>query len=841
MNTSAKAAASNPIPAKSRLFVVIAVFLGFAQLVSLGFHWHSADPRRFFIYLIVACVASFFHVNRADRSGGFSLNLPFVLLSIVDLSMPEAVAIGCVAAMMQNLRSPEGWSVRRLALSLGVQATVISTASFVLESLLPPWLNEPSIKLFIAAVALFVANTFPAAILRRLTEDQRLGGLWKSSYFWALPYYLVGAALAQVLHLGRSALSSGTSLLVLVALYLAYRHYRAQKAEWNIREKHADDVAALHLRAIEGLALAVEAKDNLNTRGHIRRVQVYSLGIGKSLGLAGTELEALQAGALLHDIGKLAVPEHILTKPGKLTPEEFAKMKVHPLVGAEIVEQMQFPYPVAPIVRAHHEKWDGSGYPYGLKGESIPIGARILSVADWLDAMISDREYRKGIPIAEAIQQIGAEAGKSFDPRVVEVLGQQYANLEQRARMQATQGPVLSTDVLVENGAEPDAGLDLCGLPEGAQGEDFLTTITAAAREEQLLRETAAAGSSLDPAETMKRIDAAMRGKIPCEALVLFVRHANSLNAEFSSGQDRDSLSRLEVPLGEGLTGWVGQNLQPVVNGNPAVDPGFYSDPAAPLQSVLSIPLNGTQGLVGVLALYRNRKDAFTRGELHLVSAVASNIATALQNALAHRDAESRANLDGLTGAYNRSQLLRFFDEELARARRNEQPVALLVAELPAYWELAESLGYPKMDDLLIAVSKGMRQASREYDCLGRIAENRFALVLPGMKPGYMIALLDRLHEIAAESGAAVCGREIDFGLGGAFYPDDGDGARNLLSVGERKLEGQSQRWEESLRALLRAGEGAPTDEVSHEETSEETGVEVASGFANRGSHAKPG
>jgi diguanylate cyclase (GGDEF)-like protein/putative nucleotidyltransferase with HDIG domain len=769
------------------------------------------------------------------------LNLPFVLLSIVDLSMPEAVAIGCAAAMIQNLRSPEGWSVRRLALSLGVQATVISTASFVLESLLPPWLNDPPIKLFIAAVALFVANTFPAAILRRLTEDQRLGGLWKSSYFWALPYYLVGAALAQVLHLGRSALSSGTSLLVLVALYLAYRHYRAQKAEWNIREKHADDVAALHLRAIEGLALAVEAKDNMNTRGHIRRVQVYSLGIGKSLGLAGTELEALQAGALLHDIGKLAVPEHILTKPGKLTPEEFAKMKVHPLVGAEIVEQMQFPYPVAPIVRAHHEKWDGSGYPYGLKGESIPIGARILSVADWLDAMISDREYRKGIPIADAIQQIGTEAGKSFDPRVVEILGQQYANLEQRARMQATQGPVLSTDVLVENGAEPDAGLDLCGLPGGSQGEDFLTTITAAAREEQLLRETAAAGSSLDPAETMKRIDAAMRGKISCEALVLFVRHASSLNAEFSSGQDRDSLARLEVPLGEGLTGWVGQNLQPVVNGNPAVDPGFYSDPAAPLQSVLSLPLNGTQGLVGVLALYRNRKDAFTRGELHLVSAVASNIATALQNALAHRDMESRANLDGLTGAYNRSQLLRFFDEELARARRHEQPVALLVAELPAYWELAESLGYPKMDDLLISVSKGLRQASREYDCLGRIAENRFALVLPGMKPGYMIALLDRLHEIAAESGAAVCGREIDFGLGGAFYPDDGDGARNLLSVGERKLEGQSQRWEESLRALLRAGETEATEEVSQGETSEQTVVEVASGFVSQGSHAKRG
>ena len=809
MSTQAKPTASNALSRKSHLFILIAFSLGFVQLVSLGLNWHSADPRRFFIYLIVASIASFFHLERADRSGGFSLNLPFVLLSIVELSMPEAVAIGCVAAMIQSLRSSEGRSFHQVGLSLGVQATVISTASFLLHALLPTWLNDPPLMLFIAAVALFIANTFPAAILRRLTEKQRLGDLWRSSYFWAFPYYLVGAALAQAIHLGRSTFSSGTSLLVLVALYLAYRHYRAQKAEWNIRAKHADDVAALHLRAIEGLALALEAKDNMNTRGHIRRVQIYTLGIGKSMGLAGAELEALQAGALLHDIGKLAVPEHILTKPGKLTPDEFAKMKVHPLVGAEIVEQMQFPYPVAPIVRAHHEKWNGSGYPYGLKGESIPIGARILSVADCLDAMISDREYRKGIPIAEAMAQIIGEAGKSFDPQVVEALEQQYANLEQLAKMQAKQGPVLSTEVRVEKGAAPDAGLELCGLPGGAYGEDFLTTITAAAREEQLLRETAAAGTSLDPPEAMQRIEAALSRKIPCDALVFFVRHANVLNAEFATGKNSECLMRLQVPLGDGLTGWVGQNLQPVVNGNPTVDPGFYCDHAEALQSVLSLPLIGSQGLVAVLALYRSKKDAFSRADLQLVSAVVPNITSALQNALAHREVESRANLDGLTGVYNRSQLLCFLDEELSRARRTDQPVALLIVELHGYWKLAESFGYPKMEDLLIAISKGLRQASREYDRLGRITESRFALVLPGMKPSHMIAILDRMQEIAAESGIAVHGQRVEFKLGGAFYPDDGDGARNLLSIGEQKLDGSNQRWEESLRALRMAGRTA--------------------------------
>jgi len=611
--------------------------------------------------------------------------------------------------------------------------------------------------------------------------------------------------------LGKSAISTGTSLLVLAALYLAYRHYRAQKVEWSMREKHADDVAALHLRAIEGLALAVEAKDNLNTRGHIRRVQVYALGIGKAMGLSGTSLEALRAGALLHDIGKLAVPEHILTKPGKLTAEEFAKMKVHPLVGAEIVEQMQFPYPVAPIVRAHHEKWDGSGYPFGLKGEAIPIGARILTAADWLDAMISDREYRKGIPIEEAMELIAAESGKSFDPKVVEMLGQQYKDLEHYAKAQAAEGPVLSTEIQVDKGAAPDAGLDVCGLPQGAPGEDFLTTITAAAREEQLLRETAAAGTSLDPLETMTRIDTAVRGKIPHDSLVFFIRHANVLKAEFATGKNAKYLSRLEVPLGEGLTGWVAQNVQPVVNGNPVVDPSFQCDDDEPLRSVLAMPLNSAQGLVGVLALYRAKKDSFTRAELQLLSAASLNIAGALQNAIAHREVELRANLDALTGVHNRSQLVRFLDEELARARRDSQPVALVVLELRGFRELPDSVGYAKRDELLVAICKGLRKASREYDRLGRLADSRLALVLPGMKPAHMNAVLDRLHEIAAEAGIAVCGVEVHLDLGGAFYPDDGDGGRNLLLVAEQKLEEPGESWESSLRALIREG-GRPVE-----------------------------
>src|SRR6202012_2110684 len=204
------------------------------------------------------------------------------------------------------------------------------------------------------------------------------------------------------------------TLLALPAMFVIYRSYRLYMGKLENEKNHVAEMAALHVRTIEALALAIEAKDQ-TTHDHLRRVRIYAMEIGKELGLSENELEALRAAALLHDIGKLAVPEHIISKPGRLTPEEFEKMKIHPIVGAEILERVQFPYPVVPIVRAHHEKWDGTGYPHGISGENIPIGARILAVVDCLDALATDRQYRRALPLDQAMDIVISESGKSFD------------------------------------------------------------------------------------------------------------------------------------------------------------------------------------------------------------------------------------------------------------------------------------------------------------------------------------------------------------------------------------------------------------------------------------------
>ena len=181
-------------------------------------------------------------------------------------------------------------------------------------------------------------------------------------------------------------------------------------------------------------------------------MQTYALEIGKEIGLSHDEIEALRAAALLHDIGKLAVPEHILSKPGRLTPDEFEKMKIHPIVGAEIVERANFPYPVAPIVRSHHERWNGEGYPDGLKGEEIPIGARILSAVDCFDALSTDRQYRRGLPLEEALAFVVKEAGHAFDPQVVDILQRRWKELEKKVKANAGSIKELSTNVIVSRG-----------------------------------------------------------------------------------------------------------------------------------------------------------------------------------------------------------------------------------------------------------------------------------------------------------------------------------------------------------------------------------------------------
>ncbi len=784
------------MPAKTRVFVSLLAVLGLADLAFSIINWSLYEPRLFLTYLVMAVLCSVVQVRQSSAPVSFYLNVPFILISMAQLTSPEAVAVGCSAVLAQSLldrqtrRSP-----LRVFLAVTVAATIIASADFVTAALLPKSLQSVTVRLFVAAGAFFVANTLPGAIALRFTGRQRLGKLWKSSHFWSFPYYLVSAYITALALGMRQSVSVDSALMALPAVYLAFRYYRTQKTQFAEKERHAGELAALHLRAIEGLACAVEAKDLLNTKGHLRRVQHYCLEIGKEFGLAGDELEALRAAALLHDVGKLAVPEHILAKPGRLTPEEFAKMKVHPVVGAEIVEQVKFPYPVAPIVRAHHEKWDGSGYPLGLKGGAIPLGARILTAVDCLDALTSDREYRRALSYDEAMAQIQAGSGTTFDPQVVEVLSRRYRDLEQLAEAFPETGPPAPRLTTWSEGT-PGAGFDLCGGAAAAgQPLDFLSMISAARTEDRFLLEiTESLGASLEFEEMFTRVGKSLAAVIPHHSFVFFLREANTLLAQFASGSNSGMLAYLEVPMGTGLAGWVAENVTPVVNGNPAVDPDFTCAPDHPLRSALAIPLEGPRGVLGVLALYHRDQDGFTREHLRLLRGVSSRIAQAVENALKYREADQRANRDPLTGLPNSSLFAKSLKAELTRARRLSHPLAVITCDLAGLRGVYRDHGQAVGDQLVGRVANTLRQDCRAYDHLGRVGRQQFAFILPGMKPDVLAAKLSRLNGIAHDLGLALAnstkarsaaGRTfpVSFRIGQAFYPDDGDSHGVLLEV----------------------------------------------------------
>jgi putative nucleotidyltransferase with HDIG domain len=625
----------------ARAFIAAMAAAACVCFVLAFFHWQSNDPIKFICYLIAAALASSLKVGLPGIEGTLSVNFLFTLLGILELSLPETLVIGLASTLAQFYWRPaRQLKLVQLVFNLS-QVTVSSAVAYGAYKLMVIYvLHAPGpLALLVAAIIHFGGNTAATSTIIGLTEDKPISHVWAESHLWLFPYYMVGAALAGLVHFLNKHIGWQSSLLILPPIYLMYRSYRLYLGKLETEKQHAEQVSNLHLRTIEALALAIEAKDE-TTGEHLQRVRVYAMELAKELGLSEDETEALRAASVLHDIGKLAVPEHIISKPGKLTPEEFEKMKIHPIVGAEILEQVDFPYPVVPIVRAHHEKWDGSGYPNGLAGEEIPIGARILAAVDCLDALASDRQYRKALPLDEAMAKVVADAGKSFDPGVVAILRRRYVELEKMASAEPLQAPPkLSTDIKVERGSAPAAGFAESAEPAvttAGNAADAGVRISAARRQGQEIIELSRQSAvQLSTADICSLLAVRLKHLVPHDSMTVYCPNHETLTAEFVSGENFRLFSSLRIPHGEGLSGWVAQNHKAILNGNPSVEPGYLNDPTkySTLRAALAVPLEGTVGVAAVLALYRAGQDAFTADDLLVVEAIGAGLGIAIESA----------------------------------------------------------------------------------------------------------------------------------------------------------------------------------------------------------------
>ena len=773
--------------------------------------WHSNDLARLVTYLIITCLAARMNIHLPYISGTLSAGFLFVFIGVVELTLPESLLLGAATVLVQNFFPIRKSKIYQIAFSVANNLT-----SILVAYLFNRWANEHLIwfglPLLLTTVAMiyFFFNTLPIAMVLCATTGGRLSTIWKQNYFWSFPFHLVGASVAGLMHIASNQFGWQVSLLILPLMYLIYNSYASYIGRLEDSKVHAEEMASLHLRTIEALALAIEAKDDI-THAHLQRVQTYAVELARDLNLPEMEVEAIRAASILHDIGKLAVPEHIISKPGKLTPEEFEKMKIHPIVGAEILERVQFPYPVAPIVLSHHEKWDGTGYPYGQRGEEIPIGARILAAVDCLDALASDRQYRRALPLEEAIKVVLAEGGKSYDPNIVLLLSRRYKQLEELARNRSVEMSKLSKQLKIERGEAPAAGFEknmpnmLPSGGDGTQRMDFLSSIAAARQEAQNLFELSQElGNSLSLSETLSLVASRLKKMVPFDALALFTLQDQVLSPEYVEGEDCAILETLSIPVGEGLLGWVAQNSKPIINGNPTVESGCSTENAnnMKLSSALAVPLMGINGVVGVFAVYQVASDAFTRDHLRILQAVAGKLAFTVENAHKYIQAETSASIDYLTGLPNARAMFQRVDEELARSGRSGEVVSVMVCDLNGFKLVNDQFGHLTGNRLLRAIAEGLQEAFRQYDLVARLGGDEFVIVLPGMNHEDASSRITEIEKLVQDLGFEITGtKQLSISVGVSVYPQDGETVEDLLSEADRRMYQAKRMHHSALNA----------------------------------------
>ena len=598
-----------------------------------------------------------------------------------------------------------------------------------------------------------------------------------------------------------------TITLLFTALTLVTYSYSLRTRQLKAEKKHTQEMGDVHLRMVDALALTIEAKDQ-TTHDHLQRVKIFCVEVGKELKLTNLEMQALSVASLLHDIGKLAVPEYIISKPGKLSVEEFEKVKIHPTVGAEILERVGFPYPVAPIVRAHHEKWDGSGYPKGLRGTDIPIGARILSAVDYVDALASDRQYRRGLSANEVLAKLQEQSGKAFDPNVAAILRRRFHELEGMVRRKALQHPAQGPSVEeMTTGQEPAAGLAVWDAPAATrQGGDVLDLISSARQEAQALFDLSRdLGASLSLSETLSVLSVKLSHLIPHDAMAVYVLRGERLIPEYVNGEDFRSLAALQIPLGEGLCGWVAQNQKVIVNGNPTVELGTANGPrkTTKLQSALAAPLMGMKGVVGVMALYRIEASTFTSENLRVLLAVCSKTGLAVENALKFQQAEGSSTTDFLTGLPNARSMFLQLDRELARCERENSRLTVMVCDLRGFKQVNERFGSEQGDRVLRAFAEKLKAACRVYDHVARMSGDEFVVIAPEMPEEAMKTRAKQLREVAQQVGIDVTGEDVmSVDIGYATYPDDASEAESLLEKADRKMYAERDKQSTGIKEM---------------------------------------
>jgi diguanylate cyclase (GGDEF)-like protein/putative nucleotidyltransferase with HDIG domain len=786
------------LPVPARAFVCAVIGIG-AVLVVAFFPVRSFEsPWLFLLLVVLSSLASVFKVTLPLARSGSTMSVSYSVdfASLLLLGPNETMIVAAVSAWSQcTFRIKERNPAYRTMFSMACLVITVQAAGQIYDWLggshgrFDLWtLPKPLVG---AATSYYLINTAMVATAIALSTRQSILHVWNENFLWTASSYFVGAGVSAVAVLVLDAVSFRWILpLAAAPLYFTYQGYRMYLGRIDDEQRHVREMADLHLATIEALALAIDAKDQ-TSQSHIRRVQLYAAALARSLDMGENEIQGVKTAALLHDIGKLAVPEHILSKPGPLTPEEFQKIRAHPKVGADIISAVPFPYPVSPLILSHHERWDGKGYPSGLKGEEIPLGARILSVVDYFDALMAERPYHKAMSFDAAIGLLQQEAGKGLDPTVVDkfimllpTLQMEAAALEQAIRRPAPE----------DHGQA--MGRPATGLTPEPGKKNVFDDIALAHREIYALYEIAQAmGTSLGVSDTMALISAKLSNLVPfsCAALFLYDEESETLRCRFATGTDAEIVQQIAVRTGEGLTGWVARNRRALVNARPSADleAAGLASLHTNLQSALVCPLLFNERFIGTLSVYHVDAAFYRDDHRRLLDRVSEQAAAVINNSMLFEQTQEDSLTDPLTGLPNTRFLFMHLTRELARAERLKSEVSLLVMDLDNFKEINDSHGHHVGDRALCEVARVLRSGIRPYDICVRYAGDEFIVVLSGCGADEAehkrAELQQSIDEVTFEARP---GKSVELGVsvGAAVFPQDGESYESLLATADSRM-----------------------------------------------------
>ncbi len=603
----------------------------------------------------------------------------------------------------------------------------------------------------------FFTNTLLVAAAIALSTRQPISRVWHRNFLWSAPSYLAGAAVAALATAAPSRGWFGWLPLLAVPLYLVFRSYHTVVSRLREEQDETRRAMDVQLATIEALALAIEARAGC-TPEHIRSIQQYAATLAEAAGLSDTDVQAVRTAALLHDIGNMAVPEHILSKPEALTPEEFDRVKIHPRVGAEILKNVPFGAPVSDLVLSHHERWDGLGYPAGLRGEDIPIGARVLAIADCFSTLQADRPYRPARSEREAIALLQEYSGSAFDPALVELL---------IARLGTT------TIDVAKNAAE--------GSWNDAHEIDALQDIAGAHREEQTLYEIAQAlGSSLGVSDAMALIQGKVSRLVPFVTCALFL------------GDDTDGYvcRYAHGPGTEALYKWEPRSWSEISLRVPACADGRGAH-GEEITSLLPCPLRFEGRLIGGLVIYHSVANCFTDEHRRVLRRVSEQAAAVIFNSTRFEQTQHESHTDSLTGLPNRRSLDRQVETGLAHASRTRSSIGVVVLDLDRLKEINDTYGHEAGDRALRAIGSVLKATVRQNDLCARFAGDEFVVVLWDCPPEHEARRVQELqtavaaHPFEPRPGVRL---SLSISAGPARFPNDGRTFEELLAAADERM-----------------------------------------------------